>query len=261
MSIHFSCTMCGRCCHDLGLPLSLIEAADWVNDGGEIQLFCEAIPWSESPAEADPLAVHKFRRSFPAMSGTLPLRVIVSLVAAFDGPCPHLQHDLRCGAYDRRPRVCRIYPAEINPFIDFHPSGKACPPEAWDPIHPTLAVSGRYVNPALVANIDAFRDADIRDVAAKRALCSILGHRAAALANEGFVIVTPSREKIIPALAYVISTIGLITDDAMDGPWTLISNRCGTRDTLVSIDACAASPDALLEGHAKYLGFHLASDN
>ncbi len=154
MPSHFSCTMCGRCCRDLRLPLSLAEAAGWLRDGGETQLLCDAIPWPVEPAADDRLAAYKFRRSFPAMSGTLPLRVIVTVVAAFDGPCPHLQADLRCGAYDRRPRVCRIYPAEINPFIELQPAAKLCPPEAWDERHPVLEVAGRYADPSLVATIE-----------------------------------------------------------------------------------------------------------
>ncbi|WP_338000302.1 hypothetical protein [Burkholderia gladioli] len=44
MTVHFSCTMCGRCCHDLRLPLSIDEALAWLARGGEVQLFCDAIP-------------------------------------------------------------------------------------------------------------------------------------------------------------------------------------------------------------------------
>ena len=50
MTLHFSCTMCGRCCRDLRVPLGLSEVLDWLRDGGEVQLLCEAIPWLVEPA-------------------------------------------------------------------------------------------------------------------------------------------------------------------------------------------------------------------
>lgn len=258
MPSHFSCTMCGRCCRDLRLPLSLAEAAGWLRDGGETQVLCDAIPWPVEPAADDRLAAYKFRRSFPAMSGTLPLRVIVTVVAAFDGPCPHLQADLRCGAYDRRPRVCRIYPAEINPFIELQPAAKLCPPEAWDERHPVLEVAGRYADPSLVATIEAFREADIHDVGAKRKLCDVLGVRTAALANEGFVVIAPGREAMANAIAAAMREDEVVGEDANPASWTLISNRRSTRDTLASVDAEARAPDALPDLH-EYLGFHAAS--
>lgn len=88
MPLHFSCTMCGRCCRDLRVPLGLSGALDWLRDGGEVQLLCEAVPWLVEPAADDLAAAYKFRRSFAAPSGTLPLRVVVTVVAAFEGPCP-----------------------------------------------------------------------------------------------------------------------------------------------------------------------------
>ena len=48
------------------------------------------------------------------MSGSLPTRVVVILTGAYEGPCPNLQPDMRCGIYEQRPLVCRIYPAEIK---------------------------------------------------------------------------------------------------------------------------------------------------
>lgn len=258
MPSHFSCTMCGRCCRDLRLPLSLAEAADWLRDGGETQLLCDAIPWPVEPAADDRLAAYKSRRSFPAMSGTLPLRVIVTVVAAFEGPCPHLQADLRCGAYDRRPRVCCIYPAEINPFIELQPAAKLCPPEAWDERHPVLEVEGRYANASLVATIDAFRAADIHDVEAKRRLCDVLGVRTAAVANEGFVVIAPGREAMANAIAAAMRDDEVASDAASAASWTFISNRRGTRETLVSVDAKAGAPEALPALH-EYLGFQAAN--
>ena len=82
-----------------------------------MQVILEAIPWLEEFPSDDQQAAHRRRRSFAAMSGRLPVRIVVILAADISGACPNLKHDLRCGIYERRPLVCRIYPAEINPFI------------------------------------------------------------------------------------------------------------------------------------------------
>ncbi|CAG9228677.1 conserved hypothetical protein [Paraburkholderia sabiae] len=260
MPLHFSCTMCGRCCRDLRVPLGLSEALDWLRGGGEVQLLCEAIPWLVEPAADDLAAAYKFRRSFAALSGTLALRVVVTVVAAFEGPCPHLQPDLACGIYERRPRVCRIYPAEINPFIELLPAGKACPPDAWSDRHPVLEVSGRYVEPSLVAGIDGFRDADVGDVGAKRMLCALLGVSSTALANEGFVAVLPEREAMMRAIGAAIDRAEAIEDNACAQSWTVVSNRRRSREALASVDARAVAPEALPD-QQKYLGFHASSDD
>ncbi|WP_224011874.1 YkgJ family cysteine cluster protein [Paraburkholderia tropica] len=273
MSTHFSCTMCGRCCHDLRIPLSLAEARVWLRDGGDVQLFCEALPWPVEPSADDAHAAYKRARSFAAMSGTLPVRIVAMVVAAFDGPCPNLLPDLRCGAYDHRPRVCRIYPAEVNPFVAFDPSAKGCPPEAWESRYPVFEIAGRYVNETVQADIALRRGSDVADVPGKRALCGELGVRMAALANEGFVIVNPGRDAMDAALAAAIAHVetsgqnaaqctAQYTDEIDSGAWTVISNRHATRATLASVDAEAAPPDALMTSPTPqhYLGFHAASE-
>jgi len=129
--INFACTTCGQCCHDLRLPLTIAEANYWLKRGGQFELLCEAIPWPVEPRPGDAQAAYKRARSSAAMSGTLPVRVSIILTAAFAGACPNLRADMLCGRYDERPLVCRIYPAEINPFVPLVPKNKACPPEAW----------------------------------------------------------------------------------------------------------------------------------
>lgn len=257
MSTHFSCTQCGRCCRDLRLPLSLDEAAAWLRGGGEVQLFSEAIPWPVEPPDDDLPAAHKKRRSFAAASGALPVRVVVSLVAAFDGPCPHLLDDLRCGNYAQRPRVCRIYPAEINPFVALEPSGKGCPPEAWSPVHPVLADSRGYLDPELVETIAAFRATDAHEAEARGALCALLGFESAALANEGYAIFVPGSEALSAALdALTHADVAALAAQASS--WTFVSNRRNTLDTLCSIDALQQSAGALTDARLHYLGFHAA---
>src|SRR5580692_6123246 len=138
--------MCGKCCYGLRLPLTVAEALAWMGRGNEVQILCEALPWPEEPAADNLQAAHKRRRSFAAMSGSLPTRIVVILTGAFAGPCPNLQADMRCGIYEERPLVCRIYPAEINPFIQLEPAAKGCPPEAWTPGLAPLMRAGQLVD-------------------------------------------------------------------------------------------------------------------
>ena len=42
MDVHFDCTQCGNCCRDLKLPLTVLEAMDWLTDGHSVQIICEA---------------------------------------------------------------------------------------------------------------------------------------------------------------------------------------------------------------------------
>lgn len=252
--VRFDCTMCGRCCHGLRLPLSLAEAVGWLRDGHEVQLFCEAIPWPSEPSDDNLPAMHKRRRSFEAMSGPLPIRVIVTLMASFDGPCPNLLPDQRCGIYDRRPATCRIYPAEVNPFIALNPRAKLCPPEAWEGNTPIIADDGRWADADLASTIVCSRDADTYDAALKPQLCAMLGCATAALSNEGMVIHSPPREALLAALNATLNADG----DRFPGDdtsWELVTNRQPTYDALIEIGAAHASPGSMGANGLTYLGY------
>ncbi|MBN3821364.1 YkgJ family cysteine cluster protein, partial [Paraburkholderia sp. Se-20369] len=150
--IDFACTACGKCCHDLRLPLTIDEARAWLQRGGHVELLCDAIPWPVEPEPDNALAAYKRARSTPALSGTLPVRVTTVITASYAGPCPNLQADMRCGIYLERPLVCRIYPAEINPFVELSPQGKSCPPDAW---HATpLLRAGSIVDDQVARSLD-----------------------------------------------------------------------------------------------------------
>jgi Fe-S-cluster containining protein len=256
MDIHFDCTMCGKCCHDLKLPLSVDEAVAWLRRGDDIQILCEAVPWPEEPATDNLPAQHKRRRSFPARSGALPTRVVVILAATFEGACPQLQADLRCGVYEDRPRVCRIYPAEINPFIPLQPEQKACPPEAWSASHPVFIKGGQLVRAETLALIEESRRIDAADTSVKAAVCRLLGIDAAALANEGFVVHSPRQDLALAALerARARETI----DDGLH-EWRFVSNR---QETISALDTAGAHGSLLTSMDApafEYLGFFPAS--
>ena len=258
MDIEFECTQCGNCCHDLKLPLTLKEAIDWLNDGNAVQVLCEAVPWPVEPATGDLQAAHKRRRSFATASGALPARVVVILAGTFDGACPNLQADKRCGIYARRPLVCRIYPAEINPFLELQPSGKACPPQAWAPDRPPLVRQGLYVDAQLRSCIDRSRESDSGDLRAKEKLCALLQLDAAAMANEGFVVHSPPRAALLAALGRAKDEVGR---DAFvsPAPWRFISNRRATVDALASLGALASLMHELKQPSFEYLGFHPAT--
>lgn len=255
MTIHFSCTMCGRCCHDLRLPLGVDEAIDWLGRNGRIQVFCDAIPWPEDPPASNLQAAYKRDRSFPAISGALPVRVTVTLVAAFQGACPNLQPDLRCGIYESRPRTCRIYPAEMNPFVALSPEAKLCPPEAWEARWPAFQNGdGSWTDPSLTATIDQAREAAVRDARTKGALCRLLGLDTAALANEGLMVHTPSREVTRDALLEA-KALASHEGDHVLAEWTLVSNRKATGDALASIDARWKRHVAEERASEEYVGF------
>jgi Fe-S-cluster containining protein len=244
--------MCGKCCHDLKLPLSVSEALLWLERGGEVQFVCEAVPWPDEPAVGNLLAQHKRRRSFAATSGALPTRIVVVIAAAFEGACPHLLPNLSCGVYEDRPTVCRIYPAEVNPFIALDPQQKACPPEAWAQNKPLLMRAHRIVDVETAALIDKSRSADASDTGTKARACAHLGIDTAALANEGLAIYSPPREQSIAALKLAREaedTNNFVPD------WKVASNRHETVATLTSIGALSVFCTAKNASSFQYLGF------
>ena len=111
MDLHFDCTQCGRCCHDLRLTLSVDEARAWAGRGHQVDLLAEGWPWPDDGDDPeDGMAQWRKATSFPVLVGDVPFRINLRLVARHDGPCPHLLPDMRCGNYEARPRICRIYP-------------------------------------------------------------------------------------------------------------------------------------------------------
>jgi Fe-S-cluster containining protein len=200
--VDFECTQCGACCHDLRLPLTIDEAIAWLSRGGHVELMCEAIPWQSEPEPDQLVAAHKRRRSFPAASGALPIRVIVVLAARFEGGCPNLQPDQRCGIYHERPLVCRIYPAEINPFIELQPAHKLCPPEAWTLPQPLLR-QGRIVDAQIWTDVQKSRAADEREAPLKARVCAALGIDIAEFATVGFAVHHPEPQALLEALQHV----------------------------------------------------------
>jgi Fe-S-cluster containining protein len=228
MDLHFACTQCGKCCRDTKIPLTVAEAIKWLNRGDEVQLLCEASPWPEA-LDGDPRAAHFKGRSFAVMSGSMPTRVVVMLVANVVGTCPNLLADLRCGIYEDRPLVCRIYPAEINPLVALKPENKACPPEAWAEDQPLLQ-RGRLLTDEVVArDINMSRAADVLDAAVKSRLCIALNLTHTALVHEAVLVYSPTAQALLSALSLATATEFCQEPAAQ---WRFISDIQETLETL-----------------------------
>ncbi len=252
MDLHFNCTLCGRCCQNLKLPLTVGEAIEWLARGHPVQVICDAMPWPGEPAVDDLQALHRRRRSFLAKSGSMTSSVVVILAANLAGRCPNLGSDLRCGLYERRPLVCRIYPAEINPFVRLDPRHKACPPEAWTADQPLIQREGRLVDAGIRENIERSRDADRSHVGVKQRVCRALNIDSAALANEGFVVHSPDQTALQAELTRAAADPAAAAPDAA---WRFVSNRSESVAALVSQGAIASLPADCPDGSGDYLGF------
>jgi Fe-S-cluster containining protein len=239
VELRFRCTECGKCCHDLRLSLSVAEAIRWLEDGNTVQVICEAVPWAGEPSSDDQAAMYWRNRSFAAMSGTMPARVSVILAASFDGACPNLDASMRCAIYDRRPRVCRIYPVEINPFVATRPERKACPPEAWGTGEAVLMRDGQVADAAISADRRQSRETDAVDAKAKGRLCALLDLHAAALTKEGYVIHSPRGGELLRALREVAA------DRDAEGPqtqWQFVSSLPQTLADIETVGAVGVLP-------------------
>ena len=195
-----------------------------------MDVYCEADVWAADPVD-HVRAAHRQRRSFPALCGKIEVRVTTVLVAAMDGPCGNLSEDLTCRIYERRPLVCRIYPAEINPLIQLQPSQKACPPEAWDSCEPLVTSDVQIL-------IERSRQTDQDDAPQKNLLCRQLRINVAAITGEGFVSYSPESNVLLQALRNIRSAN--LRPSATPYPWRLFSPRAESANQLFSTGAAVA---------------------
>ncbi len=238
MTLHFKCTQCTKCCRDTNVPLTVSEAIGWLNRGHGVQVLCEASPWPEA-MDADPSALHFKRRSFAAMSGSMPTRVVVMLVANVIGACPNLLADGRCGIYEDRPLVCRIYPAEINPMIALEPGNRACPPEAWAADLPVLQHEEGLMSESTRRDIASSRAADAHDAEVKSRLCLALKLNVAALVHEAILAYSPAADALLSGLI-LASANGCAPAGATS--WNFVSDQPETRTALAGNGAAVLHP-------------------
>lgn len=250
MDIDFRCVQCGNCCRDLRLPLSVGEAVRWLNDGHPVQVLCEAIPWPEEPPSSNAYAAFKRERSFFAMSGGLPVRVLVTLAAPLGARCPNLLENNSCGIYERRPSACRIYPAESNPFFELVPERKLCPPEAWQAGAAPLMRNAIYADQELRLLIQKRLEQAITDVSSQEMLCAELGIHVAAMAGEGYAAHTPDKAQLLGALLK-IGEVKHSQPSVQD--WDFVSDRSETVEAIISCDARCSLASEYAPGALEYL--------
>lgn len=200
-SLRFGCTGCGKCCTGHHVPLTLDEARRWADDAGQVVVLIEAFV-TDGPGMPVEQREHVLRRSHAVHCGDSEARVSVTFAAFNPGRCRNLDDNDLCTIYDQRPLVCRIYPVEINPHIPLRPEGKDCPPEAWQQ-GPALIHGTQLVDAELEALVQASRQADRDDIAAKVAVCQALGMTTSALKGNGFTAYLPNMDAFAAALAHV----------------------------------------------------------
>ena len=264
MDIHYACTKCGKCCHGLKIPLTVAEAGDWLADGNPVQIVCEArFPEGGSGAPVvgtDILKTAQFAsRSFAARTGATATRVVATLVANNVGACANLGADFGCRIYGRRPLVCRIYPAEVNPLIALNPASKACPPEAWAAERPLFARGGKLMDAALREDIRRWRATIGADVEVMRRICWALALKDAALFEEGIVIHSPPRELLRAALGAARQTPDSGADAAARDDWRLASDRPERLAALRDHGALACDSRELDPSRSEYIGLRQAA--
>lgn len=213
--------------------------------------MCEAVPWPGEPSADDAQTRYWLGRSFAAASGTMPTRVVVILAAHFAGACPHLQSSMNCDIYGRRPAVCRIYPAEINPFTSLKTSRKLCPPEAWSEAGAVLAVDGGIVAAATRADIVATRAADAADAGVKSSVCAALRLNAAALAKEGLVVYSPPAQALLAALEEASAGSAAASAETQ---WIIVSPSAATLADLATVGAVGIVHAPLPPPPYQYIG-------
>lgn len=174
----------------------------WAADGGAVIILTEAFladGYGVDPAQLN----HALRRSTKVASGDTQAHVAITFAAYNVGPCRNLDAENLCRIYERRPLVCRIYPMEINPHIPLRPETKGCPPPSWEQ-GPDLIVGGQLVDTQLMMLIEQSRQADRDDIAAKEAICQLLGISTTALKGNGFVAYLPDMNTFASAMVQVL---------------------------------------------------------
>ena len=144
---------------------------------------------------------HSVQRAVEVVSGGAQIQVIAILAGNALTQCPSLGEDNRCGIYEERPLVCRIYPMEINPFIALRPEDKICPPEVWEVGE--VLYSDRIVDPVLEDQVQRSRQADREDAKAKIAVCAAMGLNVASWKGNALAVYLPDRALVQEAISLV----------------------------------------------------------
>jgi Fe-S-cluster containining protein len=237
VNVHFACNSCGKCCQGHHIALTLSEALRWASDGGALIVLVEAFlanGYGVPAAQRD----HAQLRSLQVRCGDTDAYVAITFAVYNVGTCRYLTEDNRCGIYERRPLVCRIYPIEINPHIQLRREFKDCPPETWDESGPAIYRGGRMVNEELARLIEQSRQADRDEIALKAEICRRLGIDVAALKGDGFTAYRPATEVLLATMQEVIGRAPEVPSASQ--VWSLRVSRREIADQLTAIGASVA---------------------
>jgi Fe-S-cluster containining protein len=249
MNIHFACNSCGKCCHGHHISLTLNEAMHWARDGGPLIVLAEAFLENGYGVPAVQRE-HAQRRSVRVRCGGTHAYIAITLAAHNPDTCRFLTEDKRCGIYERRPLVCRIYPIEINPHIQLRREFKDCPPETWEDSGPEIYRNGRLVNDELAQLIEQSRQADRNEVGTKAEICRQLGIDVAALKGDGFATYRPDAHTLLAAMKDVMG--GNVATTPQPQAWSLHASRPDVVDRLMAMNASVAKA---LPANGTFVGF------
>lgn len=196
-AIRFACNGCGICCKGRLIPLTLNETRQWLQRGHEVAVILEAFDESTWTLEPQQYA-HSAQRAVEVISGDARIWVVAVLAGNALQQCQNLGEDDRCGIYEERPLVCRIYPMEINPFIVLRPENKSCPSEVWE--EGEILFTDRIVDPVLADQVERSRQADRDDAEAKIAVCEAMGLNVAAWKGNALAVYLPDRMQLFEAI-------------------------------------------------------------
>ncbi|MBX8516389.1 YkgJ family cysteine cluster protein [Pseudomonas cichorii] len=235
--IRYNCVGCGICCKGRLIPLTLNEAEQWLARGHDVAVVLEAFNELTWPADSKHYA-HSAGRSVAVNSAESSIRVIAVFVGNALEQCPNLRADNLCGIYEERPLVCRIYPMEINPFIEMSSDNKICPPESWG--SGDILCTDGVANPELQALVNRSRQADVEDAATKIAVCAQLGIKVASWKENAFAVYFPERLKLIDAIRHSKEAA---VDDWTEG-WKVRADDSELRKRLMEHRVTLASSEA-----------------
>lgn len=236
--IRFGCIGCGACCTGRYIPLTLDEAKQWLERGDGVGILLEAFnqeTWGSSTGAFE----HSLARSSLVSSGESTMQVIAIFAGKAIPRCPNLLENGMCNIYDIRPLVCRIYPMEINPFIELVPESKDCPPVAWEAGE--ILVSDRVMEPIMSRNIASSKAADRSDALTKIAVCEELGLTTAAWKSDGLAIYNAP----VDALLAAINTVKSKGSVGLASRWSVRTDRPQLSSALANqgLAVCSDSSD------------------
>jgi MFS family permease len=159
---------------------------------------------------------------------------------------------MRCGIYPDRPLVCRIYPAEINPFVALKRENKACPPEAWAQDQPLFQRGEVLMDDVTSRDIAMSRAADVLDADLKSRLCLALNLASTALVHEAVSVYSPTAQTLLSALAFAIVADSCPKPAAQ---WRFVSDQQETLESLAKSGGITLHLRDAEAASFQYLGF------